>query len=162
MATRDKSRLSAAGKRRNPPVRKPAVSFLSASTKKALRADGGAGKKKTTLKQSERALHMLCQQWLQKSGWWDDLLIFHVPNERRGGIGTVVHFKRLGVRPGVADYLLFGCGRDAAIELKDAGGVPSDNQVKFRVKWEQTGKLYFVVRTLEEFQGVVQGLTLFC
>lgn len=113
-------------------------------------------------KQSERTLHMLAQQWLEKSGWWAKLLIFHVPNERRGGIGTVMHFKRLGVRPGVADYLLFGLGRDAAIELKDDDGELSTSQLVFQGRWEAAGKLYFVVRTLEEFQGVVQGLTLFC
>lgn len=111
--------------------------------------------------QSERCLHMHCQQWLVKSGWWDKLLIFHVPNERRGGIGTVLHFKRLGVRPGVADYLVFGC-RDAAIELKDYEGEQSEDQKKFQRRWEAAGKLYFVVRELESFQGTIIGLSMFC
>lgn len=136
--------------------------------KRAAKAHGRKPVKRTAepTKQSERTLHMLAQQWLEKSSWWTKLLIFHVPNERRGGVGTVMHFKRLGVRPGVADYLVFGTkGRpfsDAAIELKDEDGEQSESQVAFQQWWESSGKLYFVVRTLEEFQGVVQGLTLFC
>jgi hypothetical protein len=110
--------------------------------------------------QSEKTLHMLCQQWLVKSGWWGKLLIFHVPNERRGGIGAIMHFRRLGVRPGVADYLIFN-SRDAAIELKDKDGVQSEDQEKFQRQWESAGKLYFVVRTLEAFQGTVTALSMF-
>ncbi len=111
-------------------------------------------------KQSERALHYLCQQWLVKTGWWDHLLIFHVPNERRGGFGAQVHFKRLGVRPGVADYLLIG-RRRAAIELKNETGEQSGEQEKFQRAWESTGGLYFVVRTLEDFQRIVAAMAVF-
>lgn len=113
-------------------------------------------------KQSERTLHMHCQQWLEKSGWWAKLLIFHVPNERCGGIGAIMYFKRLGVRKGVADYLVFGMFKSAAIELKDADGVQSAEQAEFQRRWEAAGYAYFVVRTLEEFQGTVTGLGMFC
>lgn len=109
-------------------------------------------------RESEQCLHMKCQQWLVRSGWWDRLLIFHVPNERRGGIGTIMHFKRLGVRKGVADYLVFGGLRDAAIELKDEDGEQDAEQEKFQRQWEASGRLYFIVRTLESFQGTVLGL----
>lgn len=116
--------------------------------------------KAVTRKVSERELHLKVQQWLEKSGWWSKLLIFHVPNERRGGIGAIVHFKRLGVRKGVADYLVFA-GRDAAIELKDGDGKQDSAQEEFQSNWEGLGKLYIVVRSLEEFQGVIAALTLF-
>lgn len=109
----------------------------------------------------EKCLHAHCQQWLVKSGLWAKLLIFHVPNERRGGIGTGMHFKRMGVRSGVADYLLFANGRHVAIELKDDKGVQSKDQIKFQREWEATGGLYFVRRSLEEFQGTVHAFTLF-
>lgn len=111
--------------------------------------------------QSERTLHMHCQQWLEKSGWWTKLLIFHVPNERRGSIGTIMHFKRLGVRPGVADYLIFGLSRDAAIELKDEDGVQDAAQEVFERQWKACGKAYFVIRTLEDFQATVNALGMF-
>jgi hypothetical protein len=118
-------------------------------------------KPKEAPRQSEKCLQYLCQQWLEKSGLWGRILIFHVPNERRGGIGAVMHFKRMGVRPGVADYLVF-TSRDAAIELKEADGKQRKDQERFQRQWEATGKSYFVVRTLDEFQGVMAALTLFC
>jgi hypothetical protein len=109
----------------------------------------------------EKTLHYHCQQWLEKSGWWHKLLIFHVPNERRGDFGTMMHFKRLGVRPGVADYLVFGARQDTAIELKEGKGYQSDSQTKFQRQWEAQDKLYFVVHTLEEFQGIIIGISMF-
>ena len=133
-----------------------------APRKKPVPAPKNAVSRKKTAKQSERELHLKCQQWLERSGWWGKLLIFHVPNERRGGIGAIMHFKRLGVRKGVADYLVFGGSRDAAIELKDKDGKQDAAQEKFQRDWEATGKVYFVVRTLEEFQGTVTALALFC
>lgn len=105
---------------------------------------------------------MKAQQWLEKSGIWSRLLIFHVPNERRGGVGAGVHFKRMGVRAGVADYLAFPPGRPAwAIELKDAEGAQRKTQEDFQREWEAAGHVYAVVRTLEGFQRIVSALMLF-
>lgn len=104
---------------------------------------------------------MHCQQWLEKSGIWDRLLIFHVPNERRGGIGAIMHFRRMGVRPGVADYLAFPSRRAVAIEIKDEEGEQDDAQKTFEKQWKAQGNTYVVVRSLEEFQGAVQACLLF-
>lgn len=104
---------------------------------------------------------MHCQQWLLSSGMWSRLLIFHVPNERKGGVGAIMHFKRMGVRKGVADYLAFLPARSIAIEIKDEDGEQDEDQQKFQAKWEACGNAYFLVRTLEEFQGVVQAIALF-
>lgn len=112
-------------------------------------------------KNPERGLQYRCQQWLEKSGLWTRLLIFHVPNERMGGIGAIVHFKRMGVREGVADYLALQIGRVTAIELKHGDGKQRKGQETFQRDWEAAGGMYFICRTLEEFQGVVNGLTLF-
>lgn len=112
-------------------------------------------------KNPERGLQYRCQQWLEKSGFWSRLLIFHVANERMGSIGAIMHFKRMGVRTGVADYLAFPPGRAVAIELKAAAGDQDGGQEKFQRQWERAGNLYFLVRTLEEFQGVVQGISIF-
>lgn len=110
----------------------------------------------------ETCLHKHCQQWLEKSGVWNRLLIFHVPNERKGGIGAIMHFKRMGVRTGVADYLAFSRnGARAAIELKDVDGVQSPEQEAFQTIWEMSGGTYRVVRTLEEFQNAVLAVELF-
>jgi len=91
-----------------------------------------------------------------------NLLAFHVANERRGGFGTHMHFKRMGVKAGVADWLVFPRnGRKIAIELKDDEGEQTADQEQFQKHWETTGGMYFVCRTLEEFQGTVRGVTLF-
>ena len=103
-----------------------------------------------------------CQQWLEQSGYLLRLLIFHVPNERIGGPGAIQHFKRMGVMPGVADYVaLTGNGRAVAIELKHGDRDQSEAQERFQIRWERRGGSYFLCRTLEEFQGVVNGLVFF-
>ena len=104
---------------------------------------------------------MHCKQWLDKTGLWSRLLIFHVANERKGSIGAVMHFRRMGVRNGVADWLLFPPGRSIAIELKDDEGDQDDDQKKFQRQWEAAGNSYFLARTLEEFQGIVNAAALF-
>lgn len=114
-----------------------------------------------TITNDETCLQKHCKSWLDKSGLWGRLLIFHVANERKGGFGAQMHFKRMGVRPGVADWLAFPPGRAVAIELKDDVGDQNADQEVFQKKWEASGNLYFLVRTLEEFQGVVQGIAIF-
>jgi len=104
---------------------------------------------------------MHCHQWLVKSGLWDRLLIFHIANERMGGFGAHMHFKRMGVRKGVADWLAFMPGRSVAIELKDDDGDQDAEQIRFQRKWEAAGNSYFLARTLEEFQGIVNALAIF-
>jgi hypothetical protein len=124
-----------------------------------------AAKKKAKVRKTatndETCLQKHCKQWLDKSGYWSRLLIFHVANERKGSIGAAMHFKRMGVRPGVADWLAFPPGRSVAIELKDDEGEQDAEQEKFQAKWEAAGNLYFLVRTLPEFQGVIDGIMLF-
>lgn len=118
-------------------------------------------KKQKTVTNDETCLQMHCKSWLEKSGIWSQLLIFHVANERKGGFGVHMHFKRMGVRKGVADWLAFPPGRSVAIELKDNEGDQDADQVQFQRKWEAAGNTYLIVRTLEEFQGMVQALLLF-
>jgi len=121
---------------------------------------------KTTTKKkpeqvSEKCLQYHCQQWLEKSGVWRRLLIFHVANERMGSIGAAMHFKRMGVLPGVADYLAFPPGRAVAIELKDEDGKQRKGQPEFEARWKAASHTYVVCRTLEEFQSVITPLMLF-
>ena len=104
---------------------------------------------------------MKAKQWLDKSGLWSRLLIFHVANERKGGFGVQMHFKRMGVRSGVADWLVFIPGRAVAIELKDDEGEQDADQERFQKQWEAAGNVYLIVRTFEEFQGTINALTLF-
>ena len=116
--------------------------------------------RKPARKRQEKGLQLRTAQWLEQA--MPNLLAFHVANERRGGFGTHMHFKRMGVKAGVADWLVFPRnGRKIAIELKDDKGEQSADQEQFQKHWETTGGMYFVCRTLEEFQGTVKGVTLF-
>jgi len=137
---------------------------LASSRKKPVKKTAKAPKPRVrkTVENDETCLQKHCKQWLDKSGLWERLLIFHVANERKGSIGAAMHFKRMGVRPGVADWLAFPPGRAVAIELKDDEGDQSADQDRFERKWKAAGNTYFLVRTLEEFQGVVSAITLFC
>lgn len=131
-------------------------------SKKTTSANSASSRKKPAKRKSkEKGLQYRCQQHLEKSGLLARLLIFHVPNERMGGVATGVHFKRMGVLAGVADYLAFPPGRAVAIELKDEGEDPRPTQEAFQRRWEAAGNTYVVARTLEEFQGIVDAITLF-
>lgn len=117
-------------------------------------------KKRKTVENDETCLQMHTAQWLQKT--LPNLLAIHVANERKGGFGTHMHFKRLGVKAGVADWLVFPRnGRKVAIELKDDEGEQGSDQERFQEQWEATGGLYHVVRTLAEFQRIVTAAALF-
>jgi len=114
-----------------------------------------------TVENDETCLQKHQKQWLDKTGLWSRLLIFHVANERKGSIGAAMHFKRMGVRPGVADWLVFPPGRAIAIENKDDEGEQDANQEIFQKKWEAAGNTYILVRTLDEFKAVINGLVMF-
>lgn len=106
---------------------------------------------------SENEIHMKCWQWVQKNH--PSLLIFHVANERHASVQYHIKLKRLGVVPGVADFLAFTAdGCKVAIELKDSKGVQSADQIKFQKRWERTGGTYYVVRTLEDFTNIIGAL----
>jgi hypothetical protein len=99
---------------------------------------------------------MKAWQWVREA--YPHLLIFHVPSGEHRNVVTAVKLKRMGVVPGVADFLMFIPFRTAiAIEMKDHGGQQSEAQKKFQKQWETCGFEYELVRTLEEFQQVVQG-----
>jgi hypothetical protein len=60
------------------------------------------------------------------------------------------------VLAGVADFLAFPAdGRKLAIELKDGKGAQDAEQVKFQRRWEAAGGLYFIARTVEDFQFII-------
>lgn len=114
-------------------------------------------RKRKTVENDEDCLHLHCWQWVQKTH--PSLLLFHVANERQAAVQYHVKLKRKGVLTGVADFLAFPIdGRKFAIELKDDEGEQEIEQIKFQKRWERTGGIYHVVRTLVDFQTVVQSM----
>ena len=82
-------------------------------------------------------------------------LMWHTPNQ----VGSRSYYdaavlKRMGVLPGVADFLLMlPGGRIAAIELKAEKGRQSPAQREFQVDCLSFGVPYRIVRTPEEFEA---------
>lgn len=101
---------------------------------------------------SENEIHMLAWQWVCET--YPDLLIFHVPNGEDRDLKVALKLKRMGVLPGVADFLMF-CETDVAIEMKDATGPQRKSQERFQKKWEALGKTYVIARSLDEFKDIV-------
>jgi hypothetical protein len=102
---------------------------------------------------SEKEVHMLAWQWVRKT--YPDLLIFHVPSGEPRDVVVAMKLKRMGVVPGVADFLMFVPGRSIAIEIKDGDGRQSDAQKHFQKQWKACGNFYEVARSLIEFQNIV-------
>ncbi len=69
-------------------------------------------------------------------------------------------FKRMGVLPGVADFLMFLKQRRVALELKNANGKQSEDQEKFERMWSNGGD-YYICKTLEEFKSIVSAYVIF-
>jgi hypothetical protein len=97
---------------------------------------------------------MLSWQWVKKT--YPHLMIFHVPNGGNRNLQEALKFKRMGVVPGVADFLMFLYGANVAIEMKDEGGKQSDAQKKFQEDWERLGHHYEIARSLDNFKQIVE------
>src|SRR4249919_2260459 len=115
--------------------------------KKPLKHGSKPVKKKPSLKDfsrqiSEHEVHLHCWQWVKNT--YPELLIFHVPNGGNRNIAEAQKFKRMGVVPGVADFLMFTYSHAIAIELKDESGKQSDAQKNFQTRWESLGHKYEV------------------
>jgi hypothetical protein len=93
-------------------------------------------------------------QWVRET--YPDLLIFHVPSGELRNPITAVKLKRMGVVPGVADFLMFVPGKGIAIELKDRGGEQSPAQKRFQKQWENCGNVYAIARSLDQFKDTVE------
>lgn len=84
-------------------------------------------------------------------------LWFHVPNGKHRNKKVAAELKKMGVKPGVADLLLFRTGGRAsvAVELKiPKTGRQSKDQIKFQAHWEQLGNIYVIVRTPAEIDAL--------
>jgi hypothetical protein len=103
---------------------------------------------------SEKEIQMHAWQWVKDA--YPDLLIFHVPSGETRDMATAMKLKRMGVVPGVADFLMFLPGVPIAIELKTGKGVQSGAQEHFQKVWERLGHVYKIARSLDEFKTIVE------
>lgn len=80
-------------------------------------------------------------------------IIFHVPNENQHRLHNI------GVVSGISDLVATFRGKMLFIEVKTPTGKQSPNQKKIEEHIGRVpGALYFVVRSLEEFKEIINGL----
>lgn len=96
--------------------------------------------------------------------WWHTANGMYASGDKKKRGQTVNRFKRMGMRPGVADIVMFWEGvfpswgggipfpRMGAIELKTGKNNLQDNQVVFRKDWMLAGGLYAVCRSVDDVQ----------
>lgn len=98
---------------------------------------------------------MLCVQWFRKA--YPHVLAFHVPNGEKRDRRTAEKLQRMGVLPGVPDWLMFPRGLPKiAIEFKSKKGSQTLEQTTFNKEWDggRGEGVMYIVRTLVGFQNV--------
>ena len=85
----------------------------------------------------------------------DKGIIFSVPNERAGGYMAMKDLLLTGLLSGVSDLIVVLKGKVLFIEVKNATGKQSPNQIKFQKQVENLGFNYYLVRDLESFKNII-------
>ena len=106
----------------------------------------------------EFATHCMVADTLKLSimpGW----LWFHVPNGEYRSDRTAARLKRMGVRPGVSDFLLIAppTGLVHALEIKRRGEKPSHLQKAFLGAVEAAGGMASYADTFDGAMAVLMG-----
>lgn len=108
-------------------------------------------------KQPEFELHCVVADYLRLQ--YPHLMWLHCPNGEKRNPITGSRLKRMGVRKGVADILLFWCDDEfnfqgAAIELKAGKNGLEPDQKQFRNDWiNNAGGYYAICRSLDEVKA---------
>lgn len=79
-----------------------------------------------------------------------DIEWHHVPNGARVRWKTAVTNKQMGVKPGVADFMMLIDAQSHALELKTEIGVVSQAQLDWRETYERAGGRYHVAFGLQQ------------
>lgn len=84
------------------------------------------------------------------------LLCYNLNNSRNAIDGN--KNKSMGLQPGRADLTLYYMGRAYFIELKTIDGKQSKVQIEWETLVRHQGFIYSIIRTLDEFKMLVQGI----
>lgn len=107
------------------------------------------------MKKEESQLQRLCVRWFRL--FYPNALIFAIPN---GGSRNIVEAKNLkaeGVLAGVADLQVIDKNKTFFIEMKTKKGRQQPTQKDFEDKVKSFGFGYFVCRSFDEFQNIVNN-----
>lgn len=81
--------------------------------------------------------------------------IFSVPNER-SNTKEQMRMLATGLLSGVSDLIVMLPGEVLFVEVKDAVGRQSAKQMDFEERTKKLGFEYYLVRSLEDFQKIIQ------
>lgn len=85
-----------------------------------------------------------------------DATVIHVPNGGKRSISQAVKFKRLGVKAGVCDLLVFLSGaRTIFLEVKTRKGVLSAEQLSFHADMKGKGFFVATVRCVDDVRNAL-------
>lgn len=107
---------------------------------------------------SEDQLQAIIYQWFHNN--FPNLrgLLFAVPNGGWRNPREAQKLKATGTVAGVADLLFIYRGRIYCFELKTPTGTQQKVQKQWQLIVENQGVDYFVVRSLEQFQNMLQNI----
>ncbi len=84
------------------------------------------------------------------------VLWLHIANEGARSPRTGAYLKRMGMRPGAADFLIVRYGHAYFLELKTGKGRLSPAQHDFEADAREAGSPYVVCRTPDGVRGVLE------
>lgn len=97
----------------------------------------------------------LCERcvWLWDNSYrLDPFNLIHIPNEGERSLALGAKMRRMGLRKGVADYMVLKNGRLAGwMEFKWKSGDLTDEQREFAAKAKRDGVPFVIIRRVEEF-----------
>jgi len=76
--------------------------------------------------------------------------VFSVPNEARRSYGLAKRLKATGMKAGVADLVVLGCGEVFFIEVKSKTGKQQSTQKAFQDEVEKRGLKYILARSIDD------------
>ena len=102
--------------------------------------------KKQVKMHPEADLQKACVEWLRENGFF----CLSVPNE--AAYRRVNYFKDLGLLKGASDLIIIGLEQVFFIEFKSETGRLSKDQIAFKMKVEELGHKYLVIRYLSDLK----------
>lgn len=107
------------------------------------------------MKHLESKLQIACVKWFRYC--YPNYIIFSIPNGGSRNIREAKILKAEGVLAGVPDLQIISKGRTFFIEMKTEKGRQNTNQKAFQEKVNKLGFDYFLCRSFQEFQNIVNN-----
>ena len=106
----------------------------------------------------EDRLQAECFKWARNTFPYTSGCLFAVPNGGKRNKVEAMKLKATGTVAGIPDLLFLWKGRFHAFELKTETGTLSDNQKFVHKVWKFHGVEVRIVRSLEDFQKIFNGI----